>query len=378
MDVDPPVPRPSGAMTLPQGVVANAPYTQAPAPPMIVVPIGLGVLVDSRSTTPVPEQQQQQPEQRQETPTETQTALPTAAERMAAAAAMNQSELCWLKIDSLTIQPSMLNAGFMGLSAKQLQQFTGNRVHSICGDMANWSYKMRREAHAILDFLYLGPSAAARDRAFLQQEGITMLLAARDSRMAQARLLSVDRLAAELGLAAHHVDVFEDRRLELIQALPGVVHAINAHMLGGPNRKVLVFCETGNERSAAIVAAYIMTLYAINLIQAMQFVSARRFCVNFDDETKQMLKAYGDILQAQRDVDGTGGSSDSKSPAPETIHGSSGRRKRRIAETMDVEDDRDETSGGQGTSGQLQLDMARYEDRKAFVPFRDLDTSCFK
>jgi serine/threonine/tyrosine-interacting protein len=67
--------------------------------------------------------------------------------------------------------------------------------------------------------------------------------------------------------------------------------------------KALVFCESGNEKAAAVVAAYLMeTLADFDHVKAMQVCQAQRFCVNFDDTLKNMLRSYCDILQAQRSV----------------------------------------------------------------------------
>lgn len=68
---------------------------------------------------------------------------------------------------------------------------------------------------------------------------------------------------------------------------------------------MLVCCETGNERSAALVAAYMMTMYEdADLVRTLQFIHYRRFCTNFDDDIKFLLRSYGDIVAARRMVDG--------------------------------------------------------------------------
>ena len=45
--------------------------------------------------------------------------------------------------------------------------------------LLEWAYERRRQAQMILPWLYLGPMVAAKDKAFLQHEGITMVLAVR-------------------------------------------------------------------------------------------------------------------------------------------------------------------------------------------------------
>ncbi|MCJ1480745.1 hypothetical protein MMC06_000900 [Schaereria dolodes] len=190
----------------------------------------------------------------------------------------------------------------------------------IANHMLDWRYEQRRMAQAILPFLYLGPLSAARDRKYLQQEGITMVLAVRNTMSAQARLLG-SKATSDLGIHSVTIDVADNQ--ELIAAFPRTVEAINSHLstiyqhqqsrktdISNPTHddgrgvggKVLVFCESGNERSAGVVAAYIMAMYSFDLIETIQLVQAQRFCVAFDDSLKTLLQSYSTILQAKRDV----------------------------------------------------------------------------
>lgn len=68
--------------------------------------------------------------------------------------------------------------------------------------------------------------------------------------------------------------------------------------------KVLVYCETGNDRSAAVVAAYILAMFDMDMVKAIQIVQAQRFCASFDDATRQLLETWGEMLRARRDVMG--------------------------------------------------------------------------
>ncbi len=185
-------------------------------------------------------------------------------------------------------------------------------------NMIEWKYEQRRMAQQILPFLFLGPVSAARDSQFLQDNGITMVLAVRNTMSAQSKLLS-SKAAAELGIQCNFIDVAGNQ--ELIAAFPKAIEIINAHLSSmyqnTQNRKsqvseldgsfsipgrVLVFCESGNERSAAVVAAYLMAMYSMDLIPSIQIVQAHRFAVAFDDSSKNLLQTYATILRAKRDV----------------------------------------------------------------------------
>lgn len=177
---------------------------------------------------------------------------------------------------------------------------------------------MRRQAQPILPFLYLGPSAATRDIDALKREGITMLLVIRNTMTAAARLLSGERVANQLKIVATAVDV--DGNTELIAAFPRAIKIINDHLIsayrqrnfGGldvpnttsppPSGKVLVFCESGNERSAAVIAAYIMAMHDLDVVGAIQFIQSQRFCVAFDDGLKNLLYNYQQLLEARKSV----------------------------------------------------------------------------
>ena len=182
-----------------------------------------------------------------------------------------------------------------------------------------WRYEERRTGQEILPFLFLGPVAAASDGNWLREHGITMVLAVRDTLTAQAMLLA-PKVPQQLDIPLVNVDVRGSS--QLISAFPRAIAAINSHLseryrlhqsqntqgqqshraqTGVPGR-VLVFCESGNERSATLVAAYIMAMYSVNMVNAIQIVQSQRFCICIDDSLKWALQSYQDILAAKRDV----------------------------------------------------------------------------
>ncbi|KAI1416990.1 phosphatases II [Hypoxylon sp. FL1857] len=289
--------------------------------------------------------------------------------------------------DHLKIVPDYEKVDPASLSADDLEIITQNYKEQLATDSASsWTYESRRVAQPILDFLYLGPSSVARDRDWLRETGITMLLAARDSKMADIRLMAVDRVAQELGIQAEYVDVSGYNAL--VPAFPVATRAINDHMLKvfrgqsissaemqvgngkmaipGENLrrgKVLVFCESGNDRSASVVVAYLMSIFGMGMVEACQFVHFRRFCVSMGDELRHVLKAYEEILSAQRTVHRH--ELDNKSSVIEFLKPR--KSKRGIEDTMDE----DKEMGG--TDGVTTLDEDRFLDRPAFAPFIDMN-----
>lgn len=300
--------------------------------------------------------------------------------------------------------PSFANIDPLFLSAPELEIITQNRPQEAYDSVNNWAYEDRRKAQEILDFLWLGPSSVARDKEFLAKNGFTMLLAARDARMAQARLMGVDRVAKELGLHADTIDVQDHQ--DLIRSLPDAVRKINNHMLDVYRSqalanqtdqpmeegamvidktkfrrgKVLIFCETGNDRSAGVVIAYLMSVFGMNMIQACQFIQFRRFCVSLDEDMKYLLQTYEGILHAQKTVNRYK-LQNNQLPTPASVMSPAtplgglapappipdNKAKRGIEQTFEDVDDDDM----EGAMDGFELDRDRYVDRPAFAPFVD-------
>ncbi|KAL9101808.1 MAG: hypothetical protein Q9163_002979 [Psora crenata] len=235
-------------------------------------------------------------------------------------------------------QPS--SSGFANTEFLQTVTYgNSTRSHS----MLNWKYEKRRMAQQVLPFLYLGPCSTARDRTFLLNEGISLVLAVRDKLSANASLMG-SKVAQELGIEVQTIDVAGNQ--ELIAAFPRGIEIVNAHLSrtyreqqhqeqqrqqqqqqqqqkeqaplvalaagiadgddGHASQarfgKVLVFCESGNDRSASLVVAYIMAMYSLDVVTAIQFVHAQRFAITLDDSLRNLLLTYESILQARRDV----------------------------------------------------------------------------
>ena len=266
--------------------------------------------------------------------------------------------------------------------------------------MLTWQYEQRRMAQIILPFLCLGPYSVARDLDFLRREGITMVMAVRDTISAEANLLS-SRTAIKAGIESCNIDVTGNQ--ELIAAFPRAIEAINAHLCGiyrvQQNRnwilqshgqlplppkpgKVLVFCESGNERSAGVVTAYIMAMFSIDVIPAIQIVQTQRFCVSFDDPMRYLLQSYDSILRATRDVlksasvmGPTPFMGPHTEPGKEHVNAASDvwvatleAKHKPSKRTLDeVDEDAMDLEGDGG-----ERDEERFEKREGFAPFEDV------
>ncbi|KAM4058848.1 dual specificity phosphatase, catalytic domain-containing protein [Hirsutella rhossiliensis] len=352
--------KPERSTPVSQGAVRMAPYEyRAPSPPNILVPI--------------PQQQQQTlRDDRHE----------SAAE----------------------LVPSFEHVDPTQLSGRDLEIITRGKIQTASDCVGSWHYALRRQAQPILDFLYLGPTSVVRDHDFLAREAITMVLAARDARMGAAKLVSVETAASALGIVGQYIDI--DGTHGMIRAYPQAVRLINDHMLAVHNTqalgsnglltnrhgKVLVVCESGNERSAAIVAAYIMAMFGKSLVPTIQFTNMQRFCCSFEADVKRSLLAWEDILLARRVVAwGSGGPEtqqqqqqqrnhpgeidmewETSTPSVASGMGLGTRTKRGVDDMLDPMGDG--RSGATGEQGNPVNDLDRFVDRDAFVPFRDVES----
>tara|TARA_R110002003_G_scaffold42_5_gene3104 strand:- start:2257 stop:3189 length:933 start_codon:yes stop_codon:yes gene_type:complete len=235
--------------------------------------------------------------------------------------------------------------------------------------LLDWAYERRREAQMILPWLYLGPMVAAKDKNFLVREGITMAFAirARENSMTGA-IQASSEVCAEV--ATIDTPTFYD----LIGRFADATRMINTHMARYREHslqttgqatlgKVLVFCESGNEKSAAVVAAYLMTtLDDFDHVKSMQVCQAQRFCVNYDDTLKNILRSYWDILQAQRLVASPNGLAGNRA----TLQVQNATRPKRSIETTRDDDDMDMDNGVDPS------DALRFAGRDS-TPFQNRD-----
>jgi serine/threonine/tyrosine-interacting protein len=230
--------------------------------------------------------------------------------------------------------------------------------------MLSWQYSMRRTAQPILPFLLLGPSTVARDVNYVRETGITMLISVRSAVAARLtpRYMDASTFDSAAGLDTITLDL--DTPFDLITRLPQTIKAMNDHLEGTCindmpgkaakiNGKILVFCESGNERSIALVAAYLMTLFGLDVVGAMQIIQSQRFCIAPEDGMKNMLITFEDVLKAKKQV---------------TTHtmGATNAVNKTLKRTIDTmyDDDDDMTEGdGNGEDAGARKDWAPFQSR---------------
>ncbi|KAG6058260.1 hypothetical protein E4U17_000229 [Claviceps sp. LM77 group G4] len=292
----------------------------------------------------------------------------------------------------MELVPSFEAVDHSQLTSEELSVITQNSKQVALDRPTTWTYGNRYAAHVILDYLCLGPTSSIRDLESLKGQGITMMIVVRHSRMA-GTIRSVDQASQELGIPAEYVRIggFPD----LIRELPTIIGLINRHMLsynsqfmGRANQeqqhtvmerrprcgKVLVTCDSGNYHSATIVAAYVMSVFGQSAASATQFLTLQRLSCVFDEDAKQMLQSWEDVVRA-RSMTAQHVQSETQSQLllgdanagariVDQPTASISRRKRGF------EDMRDQDMSGEGDTGDTDED--RFTNRDAFAPFMDV------
>lgn len=260
-----------------------------------------------------------------------------------------------------------------------LEGFTFADLHDHSLVVANWSFNERRRAQKILPFLYLGPIACSRDEQFLREQGISKIFAIpqlRSSSTVPASGPLRPGACEELGIEVQNSPLGDSQ--QLVHCFPTIIESINEHLtqrknlstsLDNPSLegRVLICCQTGNDKSAALVVAYLMDTLHLTLEEAGQVVNLQRFSIDLNQPLKVVLQAYDGILQARREVaqDVCNVARDTSRPGRDlnpnsTSTNTSRSFKRRVddLESMDTADDDDDPS-----------DIARFQDRN-FAPFQ--------
>lgn len=217
--------------------------------------------------------------------------------------------------------------------------------HLVCQYMGEWTYDSRRQAQQILPFLYLGPASVAT-KEYLSTNNFTLLMGiSLEPIYFIARALK----AAEQANIESHAAVVKSQA-DLVSNFSSITKQINNHLVrlhrahtADPvlhpslTGKVLVVCETGSDKSAAVVVAYLMeTFQKTNLQQAMQIVITCRFSCNLTPFTTQ-LAAYEQVLRARNTLSSAQGIDETLS-APTTGGGAATTAQENIVQRVRTPD----------------------------------------
>ncbi|KAI9671640.1 MAG: hypothetical protein M1831_003168 [Alyxoria varia] len=179
------------------------------------------------------------------------------------------------------------------------------------GNLLHWNYDRRHEAQEVLPFLHLGPRTACKDQDFLLQQNFTMVLAFRHvpgilvPNFTQNAATPYLQAARYLGIQTPEVEVGDFQ--QMVSLIPTLVDEVNDNLNTAKRErgfigKVLVVCETGNDRAAFFTIAYLMHITDLELVPAIQTVHSARFCIVISNTLQHSLAAEHDRLTAKRQV----------------------------------------------------------------------------
>jgi serine/threonine/tyrosine-interacting protein len=254
-----------------------------------------------------------------------------------------------------------------------LRQLAATKPINLGTKLLNWEFDARRKAQSILPFLYLGPGSVMRDIDFLDNAGITFLLAVRDLQASKSRPKYLNP-ANSPGAVNRQTATFDsqdsyDFMIGMKANIKTLVHHLQAttnvpfqstNDIGG---KILICCETGNERSAAFAAAFLMVIYGLPAFEAIQVVHSQRFSVAIEDNMRRMLVTFGDMLAAESQVIGAQLVAQNNASADPQIHGA-GQKKKREYNLYDEENDEDMED--------VDHREETEDERAGVAPFRDI------
>ena len=147
----------------------------------------------------------------------------------------------------------------------------------------------------LLPFLYLGSLDDAAHFSVLQDIGITHLLNCAASRDGPQHSPFV-RFGGNTGILAHEGFMADDTEsYTILDHLPAATEFINTAR--DEDRKVLVYCVKGINRSSAICVGYLMAEYKITLVEALDLVGSKRGTILTNPGFRQQLKAFSLITK---------------------------------------------------------------------------------
>ncbi|OCB87383.1 phosphatases II [Sanghuangporus baumii] len=138
--------------------------------------------------------------------------------------------------------------------------------------------------------LYIGSWLASADTELLDSYEIRQIVAVLDSEMA--------RIPPSNGRSAYNIPIADSVCADLRPYLEGACRCISDSLAKGNN--VLVHCQQGISRSAAIVVAYLMREKGMGYDEALQAVRSKRLCVKPNAGFESTLRDWEKELRRKR------------------------------------------------------------------------------
>ncbi|KAF9021429.1 phosphatases II [Hymenopellis radicata] len=139
-----------------------------------------------------------------------------------------------------------------------------------------------RNSNLIIDGLYLGNLKAAQSERGLTDHGITHILSVCSD--------PIPNEAHQSGIRHRRIVVQDVNYADLLIKLPSAVQFIYDALSAGGT--ILVHCDTGNSRSAAVVAAFLMCCHGMSSASALAQIRQARETIWIRPGFQQQLVLY--------------------------------------------------------------------------------------
>ncbi|CAN0130737.1 unnamed protein product [Pylaiella littoralis] len=148
----------------------------------------------------------------------------------------------------------------------------------------------------VLEHLFIGSRAHAKNRGLLQDLGINRILNVTPARTMDPTNGVPNFFEKDRSMTYKRVAVFDNRGEDLLQHLESCISFIEQGSFYG---KVLVHCNKGVSRSSTVVAAYLMRTRGLSKAAAMSYLRSRRSIVNPHEGFIAQLEAFEAKLEGE-------------------------------------------------------------------------------
>lgn len=200
------------------------------------------------------------------------------------------------------LTPSAANLVALQLTREQWAIVTRGKTQRPTAK--EWRHEMRHEAQQVLDFISMGSMTAISDLDYLVKKQVTMVVVVRHPGITHESGY-LQRARSVCNVQVHFVG-FDQHGF--VGGLASIIHTLNTHMIHvnsqvdetgvRRNGHILVTCHTGNDHAPAIVSAYIMAMYGMQMPPATEFVFFHRTSCAFSDTMKFVLWNWENALTA--------------------------------------------------------------------------------
>jgi serine/threonine/tyrosine-interacting protein len=165
--------------------------------------------------------------------------------------------------------------------------------------LSTWKYGDRYHAQQVVDHVWIGPMSVVRNQQFLVDNNIRVLISLLSPQINQFTSRRVYEQSSEFKWIT--VSLAEDpstsNQLAVAQ-FEKIVALIDEAQHAGIDS--LIFCETGNEKSASALAAYLIYSRDMSAVEALQCVQAHRFCIVPNNTATFHLQTFEDLCRSFR------------------------------------------------------------------------------